>query len=315
MDKKKLALKLDVQKTVLIAAILLIGLIATLINPNFITSRNISNIFQQISVLGILTMGQAMLVIMGCNDLSYGGIMGIIGAVVWLLTKQQAHIVTIIGVSLAIGAACGCLNGLIVSYSKCIPLIITLGMQYLYLGITMIISSGSMMNAGGRLLFLKKMEIFHVPLLIYVFLLIVVIYWILLNNTRFGRRIVAIGGNSENAFLSGIAVKRYMVINYMLSGASVAIGMLVLLGRTDALTASVGDGYALRAMSAAVIGGVSFAGGKGSISGAFLGCVLMGIISNAMNVVGLSGYYQTAVEGIIIVVAVTFSNWENIVKK
>lgn len=314
-NTKKRTVRIDGQKTVLIVAILLIGLIATLINPKFITSRNISNIFQQISVLGILTMGQAMLVIMGCNDLSYGGIMGIIGSVVWLQTRQNMNIAVIILTALAIGCLCGFLNGLIVSFSKCIPLIITLGMQYLYLGITMIISNGNMMNAGGRLTFLKKIEFIHIPLLIYVFLIIVIVFWILLNNTRYGRRIVAIGGNSENAFLSGIAVQRYIVLNYMISGATVAVAMLVLLGRTDALTASVGDGYALRAMSAAVIGGVSFSGGKGSISGAFLGCVLMGIISNAMNVVGLSGYYQTSVEGLIIVVAVTLSNWENIVRK
>jgi len=299
----------DRQKILLIIVILTIGIVASLINDKFITIKNITNIFQQVTVLGIVTMAQSMLIIMGCNDLSYGGIIGLVScAVCTLAVGTDMNIILIVLIGLLVGLACGTLNGFIVSYSGCIPLIITLGLQYLYYGVTLIIARGNILVANEKLSFFNDINFLGIPLLLYVFAFVVIVTFVLLNYTRYGRRVVAVGGNQQNAYLSGINYKRLKVINYAYGGLLVSIATIILIARTNAITASSGDGYALRAMAAAIIGGVSFSGGKGTIGGAFLGCILMGVIANAMNVIGLSGYYQTAVLGVIIVVAVVFSN-------
>lgn len=299
----------DRQKLLLIAVIISIGIIASLINSKFITIKNITNIFQQVTVLGIVTMAQAMLIIMGCNDLSYGGVIGLVSCTVCTLAATtEMNIVLVMIIGLAVGLACGTFNGLIVSYSGCIPLIVTLGLQYLYYGITLIIARGNILVANNKLAFLNDFNILGLPLMLFVFAAVVAMTFVLLNYTRYGRRVVAVGGNQQNAYLSGIKYKRLKVINYAYGGLLVAVATLILIARTNAVTASSGDGYSLRSMAAAIIGGVSFSGGKGTIGGAFLGCILMGVIANAMNVIGLSGYYQTAVLGIIIVLAVVFSN-------
>ncbi len=299
----------DRQKTILVLVIFVVGVVATLINDKFITVKNITNIFQQVTVLGIVTMAQAMLIIMGCNDLSYGGMIGLVSCTVCTLAATtDMGVVWVVLIGLSVGTACGLINGIIVSYSGCIPLILTLGLQYLYYGLTLIIARGNILVANNKLAFFNEVSLFGLPLLLYVFAAVVVCTFVLLNYTRYGRRIVAVGGNQQNAYLSGIKYKRLKAINYAYGGLLVAIATTLLIARTNAVTASSGDGYSLRSMAAAIIGGVSFSGGKGTIGGAFLGCILMGVIANAMNVVGLSGYYQTAVLGVIIVVAVVFSN-------
>ncbi len=306
------AKKFDRQKLLLVIVIICIGTIASLINNSFLKISNITNIFQSIAVLGIITMAQTMLIIMGCNDLSYGGVIGLVSCTVCkLATETDMNIWLVILISLVVGTICGIINGIIVSYSGCVPLIVTLGLQYVYYGITLIIVRGNIMVADNKLSMFTDVKLFGLPLLLYVFAIVVICTFILLNYTRYGRRIVAIGGNEVNAFLSGIHHKFYKMLNYSYGGFLVAIATVMLIARTNAVTANSGDGYALRAMAAAIIGGVSFSGGKGTIGGAFLGCILMGVIANAMNVIGLSGYYQTTVLGVIIVVSVVFSNLKN----
>jgi ribose/xylose/arabinose/galactoside ABC-type transport system permease subunit len=126
---------------------------------------------------------------------------------------------------------------------------------------------------------------------------------------------VAIGGNEHNAFLSGIKVNRYKVTIYTLAGAFCGVAAVIFSSRIDSITANAGTGYETSALTAAIIGGVTFDGGKGTISGAFLGCLLMGVITNAMNILQVPTYIQTIVTGCIIVAAVVFSNFNNFKRK
>lgn len=303
------------QRMMLAMVILLIITAISLVNPRFIALKNIITILQQISVLGILTMAMSLLLISGGIDLSVGNIMILSGVVMSKVMMLRGDVLPAVLAGLLTGALCGVLNGVIIAKSRCIPLIITLGTSLMFYGTALTISEGRIMSFRGRLNGLKY-RIFEVfPMMLLVLLGMILIAYFLLNITKFGRRIVAVGGNEKNAFLSGIPVERYKIAVYALGGFFCAVASLVFAARIDSITANGGAGYETRALTAAIIGGVTFEGGRGTVSGAFLGCLLMGVISNAMNILQVTSYTQTIVTGLIIVSAVVLSNIHNIGKR
>ena len=313
MEIKKIFRDQRVLLSVVIVAI--IGIVS-LINPKFIGIKNLITIFQQISVIGILTMGMSLLLISGGIDLSIGNIMALSGVVMARLIADGAGVVTATAAGILVGTACGFLNGLIISKSKCIPLIISLGTSQIFYGLSLTISGGRIMSFRGAFNAIGKTKLFDIfPVMLFFLALMVFAAYILMTRTKFGRRIVAIGGNEKNAFLSGINVDLYKIIIYSIAGFYCALAAVIFSSRIDSITANAGIGYETSALTAAIIGGVTFEGGKGTVPGAFLGCVLMGVISNAMNILKVETYIQTIITGIIIVCAVVLSNINNVKKK
>ncbi len=297
------------QNVLLLAVLGIIAVVVTLVNPNFLNINNAVSILQQVSVLGILTMAMALALISGGIDLSIGTIMALSGVVISTLISDGRPVWIAVLVGIVVAMLCGLLNGLIISFTKTMPLIITLGMSGVYFGVALVISGGQFMGFGGAFDFIGRTRIagFFPATLIFLFVVVAVMY-VLLNHTRFGRRVVAIGGNEENAYLSGIRVNWYKTLVYMIGGGLAGVASIVLVSRLDSIVATVGTGYELSALTAAVIGGVTFEGGRGTVGGAFIGVILMGVISNAMTVLSVNSYVQTAVTGGIIVVAVILSN-------
>lgn len=297
------------QNTRLIAVLALISIVVTLVNPNFMKVTNVISIFQQISVLGILTMAMALALISGGIDLSIGMIMALAGVVISRIIATGGPVwVAVLG-GIVVATLCGLLNGLIISLTRTMPLIITLGMSGVYFGLALVISGGEFMGFGGAFDSIGRTRIAGVFPATLIFLFVVVaLMFVLLNYTRFGRRAVAIGGNEENAYLSGIRVVRYKVAVYTIGGLLAGVASIVLVSRLDSIVATAGTGYELSALTAAVIGGVTFEGGRGTVGGAFIGVILMGVIANAMTVLSVNSYLQTAITGAIIVVAVVLSN-------
>ncbi len=297
------------QNAQLIAVLALIAIVVTLVNPNFMRITNIVSIFQQVSVLGILTMAMALALISGGIDLSIGMIMALAGVVISRIILAGGPIWLAVLGGVISATLCGLVNGLIISLTKTMPLIITLGMSGVYFGLALVISGGQFMGFSGAFDLIGRTRIAGVFPATLIFLFVVVaLMFILLNYTRFGRRVVAIGGNEENAYLSGIRVVRYKVAVYSIGGLLAGIASIVLVSRLDSIVATVGTGYELSALTAAVIGGVTFEGGRGTVVGAFIGVILMGVISNAMTVLSINSYLQTAITGGIIVIAVILSN-------
>jgi ribose/xylose/arabinose/galactoside ABC-type transport system permease subunit len=296
------------QITYLILVIIGVSVIATVLNPNFATARNFFNIMQQISVLGILTMCMSLLMISGGLDISIGNMAGLVGMVFVRMVLAGYNIALTVMIVLIISTFCGFINGVIVAKSKVTPLIITLGMMYVYLGISLIISEGRPHSLGGLFQFLGRAKIGPVPFTIIVYLLIFAFAYLLRKYSKYGRRLNAIGGNEQAAFLSGINVDWYKISIYTLSGFIVGIGGLVLASRLGMVRADSGSGYELQALAAAIIGGITFEGGRGSLVGAFFGVLLLGIMNNAMNIIGVSSYIQTIFLGAIIVIATVISN-------
>jgi len=298
----------------LIVVIVGLSLLFGIINPRFLSQGNIFAIFQQIAVLGICTMSMTLLLISGGIDLSIGSMIGLSTVIICTLVMNGTNFYIAVLIGFSTSVVCGLINGVIVSKSKCIPLIVTLGMSYVYYGLALVISQGLFLTLKGKFQFLGRGRVLSVPVPMIILILMVLGTHFLLRNTKYGRRIVAMGGNEQMAFLSGINVDRLKIINYTLSGAIIGVASLVLVSRLGNILANAGEGYELRALASAIIGGVTFEGGRGTILGAFLGVILMGIVQNGLNILNVSSYFQTFTIGVIIVIAVVVSNIEKIRK-
>lgn len=309
------AWKLD-QRLLLGIVIILLVAVVGVINPKFITLNNVIAIFQQIAVLGVLTMAMSMLLISGGIDLSIGSMMTLSAVVVATVLMKGSNMFTAILAGVGISVLCGLFNGVIIAKSRCMPLIITLGTSQIFYGISLLIAGGSFLQFQNRLDFMRTIKLAgFLPLMVIFMIIVCFMVYFLLERTKFGRRIVAIGGNEKNAYLSGISVDLYKIITYGISGAIVAIAGLIFAARLNAITANAGSGYELNALVAAVIGGVTFEGGRGTVLGAFLGCLLIGIISNALDILGVDAYIKIVITGLIIVVAVVLSNIQNLTRR
>ncbi|MEG1394040.1 MAG: ABC transporter permease [Christensenellaceae bacterium] len=304
------------QRLLLCIVIILIVVIVSIANPKFIEMSNILSIFKQISVMGILTMAMAMLLISGGIDLSIGNIMALSAVVMANMIMSGSSVMLSVVAGIAVGAACGILNGFIIAKSKCVPLIISLGTSQIFYGLSLTISQGRIMNFDSQFDAIGSGKIGDVfPVMLFFLIAMVIIAYVIINYTKFGRRIVAIGGNEKNAYLSGINVDGHKIAVYLISGLFCGVAAIIFAARLDSITATAGSGYELSALTAAIIGGITFERGRGTIPGAFLGCLFMGIIANAMNILGVESYTQTIITGIIIVGAVVLSNISNLKKK
>ena len=293
----------------LVLVIIIIGVIASLINPKFLTLRNFLNVMQQISTLGILTMVMSLLMISGGLDISIGNMTGLIAIIFARMFIAGESIFLCVIVALTVGLVLGFINGLIIAKSKVTPLIITLGMNYVFLGIALIVGGGRPQSITGKFEFLGQSKIGGVvPVAIILFLVIFAFAFVLRKYTKYGRRLNAIGGNNMAAYLSGINVDLHIISIYALSGLIVGFTSLILISRLGMVQADVGTNYALQALAAAIIGGITFEGGRGSLVGAFFGVLLFGILNNALNIIGVSSFIQTIVLGAIIVIATVVSN-------
>lgn len=304
----KRSVKIGNETIFLTIVIVALCIVSAIINPNFLTWSNFMTIFQQITVLGILTGAMLLLLVNGMLDLSYGALIGLCGvALTGMITAGINPILSLI-VMFLIATAGGLFNGLIVTKFKTNPLIITIGTGYIFSGIALVWSQGTYQSMGGHLGYIGTGKIGPIPIMVILLIVVLAIIHIILRYTPYGRRLHIIGGNEEVAFLSGINVNKYKIITFTLGGFICGLAAFVLVSRIGSALPTNGVGYELRALAACIIGGATFSGGKGTVIGAFLGVLLLGIISNAMNILGVDPFFQTAILGVIIVVAVIVSN-------
>ena len=296
------------QPSIILLVIVVLAVAISLFNPVFLSVANLSIVLQQSSVTGIATMCMVLLMISGGLDFSIGSIISLSCVVMAKLIELKYGVGLTIVVGLGVATLCGLLNGFIVAKSRCPPIIITLGMLYIYYRIALNIAQGRFLNLMGKFEALGAARFLSIPYPVLQWLAVAICLFVLLKFTVFGRRLFSLGGNEEAAFLSGIKTGSYKIIAYTINGFISGIAALVLVSRLGSVISNVGADYALRALSAAVIGGVSFEGGRGSVGGAILGVVLLGIVYNAMNILGITSYAQNIVLGIIVVAAVVFSN-------
>lgn len=289
----------------IVIAFLIICAVMTVLSPVFLTLTNIRNVVRQSSIFGVMAIGMTFVILTGGIDLSVGSILAVAGAIAAGMLKGGAGLLPVALIALVIGIGCGLANGLIITIGRIAPFVVTLGMMSIARSLTLIYTKGYPISGfTGAFRFIGGGDVASIPFPIIVFVLTVVVAWLILTQTRLGRYTYAIGGNEETVKLSGIDSNRYKVIVYVISGITAAMSALILTSRLNSAEPVAGQGYELDVIAAVVIGGTSLSGGTGSVWGTLIGALLIGVINNGMNLLGISPYFQLLVKGLIIIGAV-----------
>ena len=286
--------------TLIILVVLVV--IFSVASPNFLRVNNLLNVLRQVAVIGILTAGMTYVIISGGMDLTVGAYLGLSGVALAGVPVPAAVILTIVLMTV-IGIVTGALIvGLNVS-----AIVITLGMMTVVRGLAYIFSGGlPVYDIPDLIVFLGQGYVAGIPVPVIIMVIIVVIAGLILKYSYFGRYVYAIGGNVEAAKLAGVSVNKITISLYGISAFLASIAGIVLTGRISSGAPASGTGTEMDVVTAVVIGGISVNGGKGSMLGAFLGAVIIGVLSNGLTIMNIGEYYQQVVKGLVLILAVAF---------
>jgi ribose/xylose/arabinose/galactoside ABC-type transport system permease subunit len=300
------------QNFILFCTIIFIAFIVSLGTDKMLSSRNIINLFLTVSITGIMALGQAMVIISGNIDLSVGTMVSFIACITAVfIGKGYLNDVTAIIFGVGLGLACGTLNGLLVSRTKAESFIVTLATMSVFQGAALLAANGNVVSIGTKFNFFGGTKLFGlIPIPILILFILGIIVYAVMRYTKFGRRVYAAGGNSEAAFLAGVNVKNYKLAVYMINGAICSVSALLVLSRLSAANPNMAVGYELEAIAACVVGGISLSGGRGTIAGCFMGIILMGLITNSLNLLMVPIFYQKIAIGLVILAAVLVRTFE-----
>jgi ribose transport system permease protein len=275
-------------------------------SPNFTNKGNLLTLLVGMSFDMIVAVGMTVLMVSGGFDLSVGSCLALAGAVAgYSMTKFGAPVWMGFSLGLLTGVLVGVVNGLLVTKVRVNPLIATLGMMQVVRGIVFLTTAGlGIPNLPDAFNYFGQEKWFGLQIPVYIMLFLVILGEILLRRSSFFRQSYFVGGNERSARLSGINVDFVKIMNYVIAGAMAAVSGLLLAGRMGTASVSSGLGVELRVVSAVVIGGASLAGGEGSVLGALFGVILMNLISNGLNILGINVYWQNVVIGSVLIIAV-----------
>jgi ribose transport system permease protein len=302
-------------------ALALMVVALTLASDNFLTLDNGLNVLRQISINLCLSIGMTMIILSGGIDLSVGSVLAFSGAVAAGLLKnglplpytdyllQFTPLGAIVG-GIAVGAALGWFNGFMITRFRLPPFVATLGMLSIARGLTRLWTGGfPITNLGPTFTFMGIGYWFGIPMPVWISAALVGVFVIVTLRTRFGRYVYAVGGNERAARLSGLDVDKVKRRVYLLGGALAAVAGLLATARQNAADPKIGDGYELESIAAVVIGGTSLSGGRGSILGTVLGCLIIGVLKNGLVLLGVSPDWQLVVKGLVILIAVAIDQF------
>ena len=283
-------------------------LIVSIVNPRFVSGANLKNILLQVSVIGIITMGMMVVMISGGIDLSVGWMMA-------FLCCGGASLMMNTGLPVGVSIACivltsvlfQALMGAIISWLRLESFIVSLGFMSIYKSFAYLITDGSEIPLRGSLNFMSKFPL-GISILVYAFAAIALIMFFVMNYTKYGKRIYALGCNAEAAFLSGIHTNLLRLSVYMINGLMIGISAVLLLTRLDTGTLTISSGQESDAIASCVVGGVALSGGKGKLFGVIVGILFLGCIKNSMTLMSVSSYISDMLKGLIILVSVVISN-------
>ena len=324
-NKQRLIALIQKYGIVIVLFLMIIGL--SIISPNFMSPTNIFNVLTQSSIFGIMALGMTIVIISRGIDLSVGSTVALAGVVAASLGQvgtattlyypglHDLPVIIPVIAALAVGALVGAVNGGLIAFTGIHPFIATLGMMTIARGATLLYTQGKPVSqlTDGMMTFGSKIGIVPVPVIVYVVMM--AITWILLGYTALGKNAYAIGGNVKAAEISGVNVKKNLVIIYTFMGVCCSVAALVFAGRVGSVHPGAATGYELTAIAATTIGGTSQTGGIGTVWGAVVGALVLGVLRNGMTLLGIDAYWQQIVEGCIIIVAVVVDMRKNAKKK
>lgn len=289
---------------ILVAFIILcVGL--SIATPAFFAKDNILNVLRQVATNSNLAIGLTMAIIIGGIDLSVGAILAFSGLLCASFISDGMNLGLAVLLAFTLGALFGLLNGLIIAYTNMPPFVVTLATQNIARGIVNVYANGQPISARDPVFnFLGVGYFLGIPLpVIYSFVLLAVMI-LILGRSKFGRQLYAVGGNEEAARFSGINIKKVKIIVYTLCGALASFSGIILAARMYSGQPTAGDGFELDAIAASVLGGVSFSGGVGKLGGTIIGVLVLGVLTNGLNLLNINSFWQYIIKGIIILLAV-----------
>lgn len=297
-------------------ALALLVFVLSLLSDRFLTPDNGWNILRQISVNLCLSVGMTLVILSGGIDLSVGAILGLAGAVaagvlkhglavpgteLWLEFTTSGAILT----GIAVGGAAGWANGFAITRFRLPPFVATLGMLSIARGLTMLWTGGfPITGLGDSFGHLGTGAFLGMPLPVWIMLALTALFVVVTKRTRFGRHLYAVGGNERAARLTGLNVGRIKLAVYTLAGALAGVAGLIVTARLDSAQPNAGLGYELDSIAAVVIGGTSLSGGRGSVTGTVLGCLIIGVLNNGLFLLNVSPFWQQVIKGVVILIAV-----------
>ncbi|WP_319529643.1 ABC transporter permease [uncultured Cohaesibacter sp.] len=311
-DTKRTLFSKDIQWTnyALLGIFVIILAVFCLTIPNFATWANISNVLQRNSIIGIVACGMLLMILLGGFDLSVGAV-GAVSSVVAAAIIANISLPLGIVTALLLGLFVGVFNGFFIAKIGMSPFVTTLATQVLITGIMFVGTAAQpVYGMPDYFTFLGLGRIGPIPVPTILFAIVAISTWIMLKYTRFGHYIYIVGGNRAAARLAGINVDRVTIITYGLGGLFAAIAGVVLLGQTNIGQPASAADWPLTAIAAVVVGGIPLSGGVGNVGGAVLGTLLLGVIANALNLLGVSPFWQPAVTGTVILFAVGIDSYQ-----
>lgn len=286
--------------------LILLAIILSLATPAFLTGSNILNVGIQAATVAILAFGETFAIVAAGIDLSVGSVAAVssmFAAYAGASMGMPAWLTVVVGI--VAGAVFGALSGIANAYLKLPSFIATLAMMSVARGLTLVISDGRPISTSGVVNFFGG-TILNIPVPIVMMIIMGIIAAIILNFTTIGRSMYAVGGNMEASRLSGISVHKTQIVVFILSGIFAAVAGLVIAGRLHSAQPQAATGYEMDAIASTVIGGASLSGGKGKVSGTFVGAILLAVIRNGLNILNVSSFWQQVVIGLVIAAAVSF---------
>ncbi len=314
MKKKTMSVNLNKNKPLIV--LFLIIAIMTVASPVFLTPGNLLTVLLQTSYNAILAVGISFTILIGGIDLSIGSVLAFSSAIGALLLTQGWPLFAVLLLILALGTLLGFLNGLLVSYGRLQAFIATLGTMSLWRGLTLVITQARPISirkapVADAFCFIGSGSVLGVPVPVWIMVLVFLLAYVILRHRRIGRYLYAIGCNEEAALYSGIQTQKVKLFAFSISGLLASLAGVIVTARLSSATPTAGTAYEMDAIAAAVLGGVSMAGGKGNIRGIAVGALIIGILSNALNLLNIGSYYQGVVKGIVILIAVLLDRGES----
>lgn len=290
-----------------VLALIVIVIILSMLSPGFLQISNLMNVLNQTSLNLIVACGMTITMLITGIDLSVGSILALTSVVAASYFKSGSvpEMAFGIGLALILGFLLGAMNGVVVHYLRLPPFLVTFGTQQIFRGMAFLYMSGSVLNDFDSVfLFIGKGKLWGIPTPVIITVVLIVVVGFILKKTVVGREIYYVGSNLSAAKYSGISVAKVTVVSFGLSGMIAALAGIVYISRLNAAEAVIGESFALQAIAAAAIGGISFKGGSGSIYGTIIGALILTIILNGMNLLGVPTQWQSFATGGLIIIAV-----------
>jgi inositol transport system permease protein len=286
-----------------------ICILASLLSPTFLTEANLTNVLRQVVVVSLLACGVTFIIILGHIDVSLGSVLALCGVISASVMAMTGSITLALVAGVVVGMFTGLINGFVITFFRIPSFIMTLAMTTVARGAVLLYTGGSPVTGLGDFKIIGQGSIGPVPISVLILIAFIIVSWILLNKTKFGRYVYAVGGNERAARASGINPDSIVVKAFIFNGILCGVAGIVLMSRINSGQPAGGVGYEFDAITAVVVGGTSLMGGTGTITGTVIGAMIIGVINNILNLMNVSSYWQQVIKGLIIAIAVILDVW------